>query len=541
VDGRGSPTLTMVVLAGLLGVAGVAPRVAAQVAADSAAPWTAEHEVVYQIVVRSFRDSNGDRIGDLKGIEDELEYLHDLGVTSLLLTPINPSPFYHNYFASSFEGVDSVYGDVRSWHELVEAVHARGMKIYLDEEIQYATRDNPWLAQSLGRPGSAYSGYILYNGPGNTRPEGTLFGLTALPSYTGDTIGVATVNLLGPAVGRYFQHLFASLVDPNRDGRFDDGVDGFRIDHMMDDLDAKGRLTHLFAAFWAPVFAAARAVNPRIRIIAEQADWGYGDDWLTRGGADLVFAFPLQRAIVSLSRDSIADVITRTLQKTPPGRGQLVFIENHDMSRFATMVAGDRRKERIGAALDVLLKGTPLIYYGQEIGMRGRQSHAWGSDGNDIPVREAFKWSRKVESPGAATWYRDTGPWWTDRFNRDDDGISVEEEKDDPGSLLSFYRRLLALRPTRPELLSGDERVIGTDHERVLAVLRSTGTRASLLVVNLADTVATVAVRRDSLPAALASGRLTDLLSGALEPEPGGALRVVLAPFAVKLLARDGP
>jgi alpha-amylase len=495
-------------------------------------------EVFYQIFVRSFRDSDGDRIGDLRGIQDKLGYLQDLGVTSILLTPINPSPFYHNYFASSFEGVDPDYGSAGSLAELVAAIHARGMKIYLDQEIQYAAQDHPWWRQSTGHPASEYSRFILYNGPGNTQPESGVFGLTVVPMYTGARVGIVSVNLLDSLTQRYFQNLFVSFIDPNRDGRFEDGVDGFRIDHMMDDLDMKGKLTDLFARFWAPVFAQARAVNPRISIIAEQYDWGYGEDFLTRGGTDMVFAFPLRNAIVSLKRDSIARAITETHDRTPPGKGQLVFIENHDMNRFASEMNGDVRKQRVGAALNILLQGTPLIYYGQEIGMKGRQNKSWGTDANDIPVREAFEWTAKGDSPGSATWYQGTDAWWTGRYAKDGDGISVEEEARDPASLLSFYRRLLALRHARPELVSGDARVVDTDRPDVLAVLRATTGNASLLLVNLADSAATVVVQRDSLPESLRGPRLRDLLSAASDRRAGDPLQVKLSPFGVKVLAR---
>jgi glycosidase len=495
-------------------------------------------EVFYQIFVRSFRDGDGDRIGDLRGMQDKLGYLHDLGITSILLTPINPSPFYHNYFASSFEGVDPEYGGASALPELVAAIHARGMKLYLDQEIQYVAQDHPWWRKSMGQPASEYSHFILYNGSENTQPESGVFGLTVVPMYTGARVGIVSVNLLDSLTQRYFQNLFVSLIDPNRDGRFEDGVDGFRIDHMMDDLDMKGKLTNLFARFWAPVFAQARAVNPRISIIAEQYDWGYGEDFLTRGGTDMVFAFPLRNAIVSLKRDSIAKAITETHDRTPPGKGQLVFIENHDMNRFASEMSGDARKERIGAALNILLQGTPLIYYGQEIGMKGRQNKSWGTDANDIPVREAFEWTAKNDSPGSATWYQGTDAWWTDRFAKDGDGISVEEQERDPASLLSFYRRLLSLRHTRPELASGDERVVATDRPDVLAVLRATTSQASLLLVNLADSAATVVVQRDSLPEGLRGPGLRDLLSGGSERRAGNPLQVELSPFGVKLLTR---
>ncbi len=495
-------------------------------------------EVFYQIFIRSFRDSNGDRIGDLGGIQDKLGYLRDLGVTSILLTPINPSPFYHNYFGSSFEGIDSDYGDLDSYRSLVKAIHARGMKIYLDQEIQYAAQDHPWWRQSLGKPGSRYSHFILYNAPGNTQPESGVFGITVAPMYTGEKVGIVTVNLLDSLTQQYFRNLFVSLIDPNHDGRFEDGVDGLRIDHMMDDLDMKGKLTNLFTRFWAPIFAQARAANPRIRIIAEQYDWGYGEDFLTRGGADMVFAFPLRNAIVSLKRDSIAQAITQTNERTPPGKAQLLFIENHDMNRFASEMEGDPRKERIGAALNLLLEGTPLIYYGQEIGMKGRQNKTWGTDANDIPVREAFEWTRRADTAGTAAWYRNTGAWWTDRYAKDDDGVSVEEEARDPASLLSFYRRLLALRRTRPELVSGDERVVATDRKDVLAVLRTLEEHASVLLVNLADTAATVGLQRDSLPEILFGPRMKDLLSGQAEGTGEDTLRVHLLPFGVKLLRR---
>ena len=535
-NGRARLTRLALTLAATLPAAGAFRYLAAQAAAAPGGGWTAQNEVVYQIFVRSFRDSNGDRIGDLTGIRQSLPYLQKLGVTSLLLTPINPSPTYHNYFASRFDGVDPAYGSAQDLHALIEAVHARGMKIYLDEEDQYAVQGNPWLDSSLGNPASRYADDILYDDSAHTKTTPIIYGLTALPTWTGAKIPVAVVNLRDTAVVAYFGNLYASLADPNHDGRFDDGVDGFRLDHMMDDLDGNPRLTHLFADFWAPVFARVRAVNPRIRFIAEQADWGYGEDWLTRGGADMVFGFPLRMAIVTLNRDSIARAIAGVLAHVPAGKGVLTFIENHDVNRFASVVGGDPRKERVGAALDVLLAGTPLIYYGQEIGMKGLHSQAWNSDANDIPDREAMKWTRRLKDPGEATWYKDTGAWWTDRFNRDDDGISVAEERGNPRSLLSYYRRLLALRRARPEIRSGTERVVGAKAAGVLAVLRSLPSAASLLVVNLSDSAATAVVPGDSLPAGLAARPLRDLLTGRSVRRSAGTLRVALTPWEVTVI-----
>ena len=532
---RRRSVLVLTLAASLLVPTLAMPRGARAQAPAMALPgaWAAENEVFYQIFVRSFRDSNGDRLGDLRGIRESLAYLKDLGVTSLLLTPINPSPFYHNYFASSFEGIDTAYGTVADWQDLVRAVHRRGMKIYLDEEIQYAAGSHPWWQESAGNPSSRYSRFIPYDGPGNTKPMSAVFNLTLTPAYDGRKIPLATLNLYEPVLHAYFGQLFADLVDPNHDGRFEDGVDGFRLDHMMDDLDAKGRFTNLFQRFWAPILGQARAANPRIRIIAEQADWGYGDDFLKRAGVDMVFAFPLQRAIGAFDGKAIAQAIDSTVARMPAGKGALVFIENHDLTRFASVVQGDIRREKVGAALAILLKGTPLIYYGQEIGMKGVRREGWTSDGNDIPDREAFEWSRKVQAPGAALWYKDTGPWWTDHFARDDDGISVEEEQGKAGSLLEHYPKLLAVRRARPDIRLGDQRVVPTDQKEVLAVLRSRGRAASLLLVNLAAEPRTVSAQAGPL-----AGRpLRDLLSGQYAASAGGTLRVELPAYGVKLLA----
>jgi alpha-amylase len=513
-----------------------APLARASTASELAATSISD-EVFYHIFVRSFRDSDGDRHGDLRGIREKLDYLQELGVTSLLLTPLYPSEFYHNYFPTDFEGIDREFGDMAAFRELVAGLHARNMKIYLDQEIQYVAEGHPWLQDSLGRPDSRYSRHVIYNAPDNREPESGPFGVTALLTYTGSSIPIATVNLHDGEVRQYFADFFLSWIDPNRDGRFEDGVDGFRIDHMMDDLDAKGKVTGLFDGFWAPIFEQLRATNPRVTIIAEQADWGYGDDFLTRGGVDAVFAFPLRQAILAFDRGAIVEAMTTTANKTPAGKRQLVFIENHDTNRFTSEVEGDLRKAKVGAALNLLLPGTPLLYYGQEIGMRGKQSKAWGSDANDIPVREAFEWARRQDGAGAPLWYRETGAWWTDRFNRDDDGISVEEQHGDAESLLSFYRRLFALRHARPELRAGDWRVLTTNSDDVLAVRRTTQDRTSLLLANLADRPAQVIVKSEDAGPWAPGQQLKDLISDHTVTFDGAGVHMDLLAFGVALLA----
>ena len=507
---------------------------------QTAAPpgWRLEREVFYLVFVRSFADSNGDRIGDFRGLEQRLGYLQALGVTAILLTPIVPSTTYHNYFTSRFDAVEPAYGDIAAFQHLVDAIHHRHMKVFLDEEIQYVEWGHPWWTESAGHPDSPYAGYILYKHGADSPAEQGFLETTPFVGYDGRPARIAVVNLESPEVRRYFEGVFAWWLDPHHDGSFSGGVDGFRIDHMMDDLDHMGRLNHLNERFWAPLFTRARAVNPAISIIAEQADWEYGDDLLRQGDVDIVYAFPLRKAIVTLDRDAIAAAIEGTQAHTPAGKGQLIFIENHDTDRFASLVGGDARKERIGAALTTLLKGSPLIYYGQELGMKGLQLHGPASDGNDIPVREAFRWTTGVEDTGSATWYRGKESWWTHRYAQDHDGISVAEQQGHSGSLLEFYRQLLQLRRTHPELQLGEQQVVATDAPGLLLVRRTWGSREALVAINLSAQRLTGHVSATAINPHDASAAPRDLLqAGTAAIAADGGLTLTLEPFGVGLWA----
>ena len=484
-------------------------------------------EVIYHIFFRSFRDSNGDRIGDLKGLTADLGDIKALGVTSLLLTPIQPSPFYHNYFATDFEGIDPAYGTMADYVAFIRAAHALGLRVYLDEEFQYVAEGHIWLTSSRGRPGAKSGPYLLYNRPKTNEEPEPFLGVPAWPGYDGRWTGISMVNLKSPAVRGYFTRLLVHWIDPHGDGSLRDGVDGFRIDHMMDDLDNKHRLTNLFADFWAPIFTAIRARNPSARIIAEQADWGTGDAWLTKGGTNMVFAFPLRFALEKMDKPAIVKAL-RESGEAPEGKSRILFLENHDMDRFMSAVGGDQRKARIGAALTLLMRGTPSIYYGQELGMRGRIDPKVKSDGAHIGLREAYRWSADLDAPGSAIWYRHDVTAWGNRFNRSNDGVSLAEERSKADSLYTFYRTLLALRAARPELRQGDQQLLCDDGSTAVCVLRSMHGREVLVLANTG-----AAAVRPSLPAM--GQEWIDLLHGNRAVDPAA---IELAPYGLRVLGR---
>lgn len=446
------------------------------------------YEVMYHVVQRSFYDSDEDNHGDLKGLTQKLDYLQELGVNAILLLPLHQSDFYHNYFASDFKKIDPEFGNMQDYLDLVSALHQRGMKLYIDMEIQYVTEDHPWYRSSYGKPGSPYSNYIVYNDSANLNPEPIIFDLKELEGYNGVKKKVATVNLQSPEVKEYAYRLFRFWIDPDGNGNFDDGVDGFRIDHMMDDLDWKKKFTGLFADFWSPLMNRLRLINPSVIFMGEQAEWNsWGTEYYEEAGVDRVFAFNLQQAIAAFDKEKIDAMADSTFAMTPNGKNVIVFIENHDMQRFGSRVAGNRDKLKVGAAFNLLIGGVPSIYYGQELGMQG--SGGFGkfgnTDGNDIPVREAFEWYRNDSGHGMSLWYKHSGPWWDQRSTKPGDGISLEEEYEDAASLWNFYRHLIRLRNQNPELAVGRYQTIHNDNDSVVTFLRYRQAGGILTAINL--------------------------------------------------------
>jgi alpha-amylase len=490
-----------------------------------------QSEIFYHVFVRSFRDSDGDRIGDLDGLRQGLGYIKRLGVTTILLTPVQPSPFYHNYFATDFEGVAAEYGGKQAWFALLRAAHAQGLKVYMDLEFQYVAGGHPWLVGAWHNPASPYRDWLFWDvAPGSDAeaitaadPLASIFGLYA-GSADGTSHLITPVNLNNPATREYFREYLLRWADPHGDGSGRDGVDGYRIDHMMDDLDKMGRATNLLEGFWKPLIAAVKARRPGFRFVGEQWDWGYGTDFLTHGNVDMVFAFQLRDALIRLDKAAIEQQIAATAAASPDGKGQILFLENHDTDRFASLVEGDLAKARAAAAILLMLRGEPLLFYGQELGMRGVKGPADNTDAPDIPRREAFRWRADLDAAESATWYRSIPRVWNLRRNRSRDGVSVAEQQPQTGSLLNWYRQLIAMRQTRPELASGDQTLPCAQATAVLCVLRQQGARRLLLLVNLSPSAAVPV-----LDARVQTKGLR-LLAGS------GAVRGTLAPYEVRIV-----
>lgn len=255
---------------------------------------------------------------------------------------------------------------------------------------------------------------------------------------------------------------------------------------MMDNLDNLNRLPHLFTTFWNPLLNKLRKVNPKIKIVAEQAEWrSFGINNLKYGGVDRVFSFKLAFAIRDFNKKELMQVADSTFLQTPANKPPVVFIENHDMSRFSEEVKGNIAKLKIGCVLNLLMGGIPAIYYGQELGMRGIVGNYGATDGNDIPDRQAFEWYKSDNGPGMAYWYKN-GPWWTNNNNDlPNDGISLQEEQTDPNSLWNFYRKVISIRKNNPVVTNGTYTNLINNNDQVFSFMRYREHKKFIVVVNL--------------------------------------------------------
>lgn len=430
-----------------------------------------ENEILYQIFPRSFYDSNGDKNGDFMGIIKKLDYLEKLGVTALWLNPIFISPTPHNYFPTDFFTTDPEFGTNEEFWELVDELHNRNMKILIDMETQYVPRNHIWFKDSYKNPESIYSKYLYYNDSQNSDPVflSIVMPISEKKFKKIEFKEIIAMNLRNKVMKDFQKKIFTYWVDPLGDGSLTHGVDGFRMDHIMDDLDLAGKNTNLYKELWKPVVDSTKKIKKDIFYIAEPADWGkFDDELLSSTGMNALFDFNMCYSIKSFNVKKITTTIKERESVYDNGKYVGIFLENHDMDRFGSVVKSDRDKLRIGAACNILLKGIPILYSGQELGMTGKVN-SWGNKSMHLPVRQAFKWSCKQNDDGNALWY-DSDNYST--IFEDSTVPSYQEQVDDPDSLWNFYKKLITIRKASPALKSGTINIVPSNNKNVFAFVR---------------------------------------------------------------------
>ena len=449
-----------------------------------------ERGVFMEIFVRAYQDSDGDGIGDLRGLISRLDYLKSLGIQGIWLMPITANADGdHGYATTDFRAIAPEYGTLADFDELLKQAHARGIGVIMDYVINHASAEHPGFRLARSGPQAPFRDWFIWS---DTRPHGW-FIWDKHPWYH---TGSALWNFKGPARelpeppadarGFYFGTFGPHMPDFNfrhpevRQYHFDSlrfwlnrGLDGFRLDatpHLIEhsaerwsDQPESRTLTHEITQL------IHRYPNRYVVCEATSKPEEWGDEQVC-GGA---FAFGYVHHFVEATRGK-ADSVQRLARYFQAQSWRMAtFVSNHDIfagQRLWDQVGGDSKAYRLAAAGYLLQPGTPYIYYGEEIGQAGVP----GLSG-DLPLRSPMSWTADPATAGftRGTPFRPTAPNVATH--------NVAAQQSDPSSLLNFYRALIGLRQQRAslargsfegafadDLLLGFQRVLGAERTLVL-------------------------------------------------------------------------
>jgi alpha-amylase len=461
----------------------IAPPTCPPVPAPNADARWWEDRVFYEIFVRSFADSDGDGIGDLRGLIDRLDHLNDgdaattddLGVTGIWLMPIAEATSYHGYDVIDYRTVDPDYGTLADLRELLAAARARDIRVVVDLVINHTSVDHPWFRASRDG-GSPYDDWYIWSDvdPGYPGPDGQPVWHRAGDRWYYGLFwsGMPDLNLRDSAVTKELESIAAFWLE-------EVGVDGFRLDaakHLIEDGPAQSD-TPETRAWLAGFRAAVREVRPDALVLGEVWDTRLVTSaYVAEGALDLVFDFDLAGTIRGAVRlgdaGSLMAGLSDLVERYPDG-GVAPFLSNHDQNRIMSQLSGNGALARSAAAILLTVPGTPFLYYGEEIGMTGTKP--------DERIRTPYPWTGTPPGHG----FTDGVPWQP--FGEGPETVNVAAQADDPGSLLSAYRRLIHLRNGHPALATGELVPVPGSDPTVAAWLRRSADETLLVVHALSD------------------------------------------------------
>ncbi|MFP5236499.1 MAG: glycoside hydrolase family 13 protein [Acidobacteriota bacterium] len=503
----------------LLGAAAQSPQKASD-------PWW-KHAVIYEIYPQSFQDSNGDGVGDLKGITSRLDYLKDLGINAIWITPIYPSPGVDNgYDISDYTAIDPKYGTMADFDTLVAEANKRHIHILMDYVINHTSDQHPWFKESRSsRTNPKRDWYIWRDGKGETATsQGTP------PNNWQSWFGHSAWQWDAKTRQYYYHYFYVQQPDLNwrnpavhkaMDGVLDfwmqKGVSGFRIDAvsrlfedpaMRDDPYLPGynvygdrNIKHLHTDDLPEVHGVLREVRsvvdkyPGNPVLVTEADepniaaltkmYGNGDE----------VQLPMDFQIADVNQLNAAKFrrLFNQIENNAAHGQPEYFFSNHDQPRQWDRYGDGKHNDQIAklmAVLELTTRGTPQMYYGEELGMRttdptriedvhdpiGRLG--WPKEKGRDGERTPMQWNDSTNAGFT------TGKPWL-KVPPSAKQYNVEAESKDPNSILNCYKQLLGLRKSDNALRDGEQVTINNDDPNVFAFVRKTGSETVVVALNM--------------------------------------------------------
>lgn len=518
-----------------------------------------KEDIAYQVYVRSFKDSNGDGIGDIQGIIEKLDYIKSLGIDIVYINPINKSPNYDNgYDISDYKDIMDEFGTLDDFDNLVKEIKNRDMKLIFDLVLNHTSHEHPWFIEAKKGKDNPYRDYyIWHDGKNGNEPcnWGSFFG--------------GSVWQYDKESDQYYFHLFApeqpDLNWRNENVRrdlkdvinfwIDKGIDGFRLDainHLEKDFsfpDAKInestgygdglKYVQNLPEVHEYLKELRREVFNRndIVVIGETGSVNHENAFLytgqDRNELDMVFHFDMhtlgssQNAWEKGNIDLVKDIKEKMSgwQTRPNENGWCpLFFSNHDTTRTVSRLGDDKNywKEsaKMLATIQLTQKGTPFIYYGDEIGM----TNAWDyeiEDYRDMAILRRFKemvdnghmckenylkglrHSSRDNSRTPMQWLNTKNAGFTTaneawiRVNPNFESINVESQLKDKDSILNFYKKLISIRKNNRVLIYGDFLELDKDNKQVYSYIRSLENEKVLVIINFFEKEAVFNMPKD--------------------------------------------
>ena len=478
-----------------------------------------QHAVFYEVYPRSFADSNNDGVGDLNGITSKLGYLHDLGVDAIWITPCYPSPQVDfGYDVSDYENIDPMYGTLADFDRMAAEGKKQNIRIIMDYVINHTSDKHKWFIASKSSKKSPYRDwYVWRDGKGPNQPPNNWISEFGGSAWKFD-----------PTTGQYYYHYFyAEQPDLNwnnpevEKAMFDvtrwwykRGVAGFRldaVDTLFEDPDLRDNPVlpgkNKFGdpntqEIYNKKLPGVHEVLQNLRKVADENDavligetWTKNIDELKKyyGEHDNELQLPMDFMFTRIDKLSPPEFRRQIAAADTAGGWPTWVISNHDIERSYNRYGDGAHNDDIAklmAALYFTLRGTPIMYYGEELGMENNDPKrkedvqdpkgrtGWPADKGRDGERTPMQWN-EAENAGFST----HEPWLPVPPSYKTHNVAAESK--DPNSVLEFYRKVLALRHTNSVLLEGNYSALNEDDPNVLSYLRTYKGKSVLVALNM--------------------------------------------------------